>query len=202
MKALLCVYSAIFALSCWMLALILVFRHPIVSLAFSEPDQIAEGPLLKGLRVAVQSVPFPNSYGDGTHRRVAVCDGVLFCSSLNLIADLARKTNLYRHKSGAIIFVNSIWMIEVQPGPRLRIFTLAEEERARLKSSPWDCSQKGPLANPLLPKSLYFKDMEFLGAYSWDASKRRPMHGLIYDGWDFLPSTDHGEELCRYPSRG
>jgi len=191
-----------FVVLCLFTALVLIARLPSISLAISGPNFKAEGDSLHGLTIAVQNAPIPLSFGWEKHRRVVVCDGAIYCTSEHLIADFAQKVNLYRHKSGSIVIVNDIWMMELLPGPEIRIFDMQEEKAAQLREPSWNCGERGSLAETDFPKSLYFKDMDFLGAFSVRRYLVPLLESLIYRGMIFLPSSTHGEELCRYPSRG
>jgi len=180
----------------------LVSRHPVISLAFSTPDRKVEGPSVSGLTISVQRAPVPLFFGSEKHRRLVVCDGSIHCTSAHLIADFSRRVNLYRHINGSIVIVNDIWMMELRSGPGIRIFDMHEEERTRLRETRWDCGETGPLAHSDPPNSVYFKNMKFLGAFSIIGAPSRPLDILFYRSTVFLPSTTHGEKLCRYPSRG
>lgn len=182
--------------------MIIANRHPAISLAISAPNKKINGPEYNGLTIAVQKAPIPLSFGWDKHRRVVVCDGPVYCTSEYLIADYARQVNLYQHKNGSIVMVNDIWMLELKPGPAIRIYDMQEEEEARSREPGWKCSDEGPLATSDFPESLFFEDMEYLGAFSMLDNPTQPIDSLVFRGATFLPSATHGEKLCRYPTRG
>lgn len=195
-------FLALLVFICLGVAMIGANRHPAISLAFSAPNPKINGPELNGFTIAVQKAPIPLSFGWEKHRRVVVCDGPVHHTSEHLIADYARQVNLYRHKSGSIVMVNGIWMMELKPGPAIRIFNMQEEEDARSREPGWKCGDIGPIAASGFPESVFFKDMEYLGAFSMLSDQTQPIYRLVYSGVRFLPSATHGEELCRYPVRG
>ncbi len=201
MKVIRCFFFAIVAFICLVAATIATIRHPTVSVAFEAPDRKVGGTSVKGLTIAVQKAPIPRSLSWKKHRRVVVCDGPVFCTSEYLIADFSRKLNLYRHQDGSIVLTNDIWMIELQAGPEVRVFGSQEEKAAQLRDPGWDCGIIGPLAEVGFPAPLYFRDMEFIGAFYMTGSQPRAMDGFVYRGAKFLPSAMHGEDLCSYPSR-
>lgn len=188
---------------------LIVFSAFVVSYIFPMQSAAGDVPgknsveLPSGLTIRVQVPTLLQSFFAKHERRLLVCESKLFgCASLWLVADFGRKVSLYRQDDGTAIVVNSVWMMELMDGPRIRIFDHQEEMDARLREDEWNCMAEGPVATGEPLASMFFKDMNYLGAFQYRPNSDSSPNIFGYDNYQFVSSEVQGEQLCRYPARG